>query len=152
MAGRREKPIGRGGGPIKEFAEGLRALRNEAGISYAAMEKRVPFSRATLNEAASGRKLPTKELALAYVQACGVDERTLGEWAQRWEAAKAEVDRLEKQKTGGAAGNRRRRHRAGPRDPAGVGATARAPRPPSDRWVQGAGVPGLGCHGPGLPG
>lgn len=134
MAGRREKPIGRGGGPIKEFAEGLRALRNEAGISYAAMEKRVPFSRATLNEAASGRKLPTKELALAYVQACGVDERTLGEWAQRWEAAKAEVDRLEKQKTqaaqpgtgdggtGPALGTRQESVRQpGPHDPRQIG-------------------------------
>ncbi|WP_435271191.1 protein kinase domain-containing protein [Streptomyces sp. 1222.5] len=134
MAGRREKPIGRGGGPIKEFAEGLRALRNEAGISYAAMEKRVPFSRATLNEAVSGRKLPTKELALAYVQACGVDERTLGEWAQRWEAAKAEVDRLEKQKTqaaqpgtgdggtGPALGTRQESVRQpGPHDPRQIG-------------------------------
>ncbi|MFE5220620.1 MULTISPECIES: protein kinase domain-containing protein [unclassified Streptomyces] len=134
MAGRREKPIGRGGGPIKEFAEGLRALRNEAGLSYAAMEKRVPFSRATLNEAASGRKLPAKELALAYVQACGADERTLGEWAQRWEAARAEVDRLEKEKTqaaqpgtgdggtGAALGTRQESVRQpGPHDPRQIG-------------------------------
>jgi predicted Ser/Thr protein kinase/transcriptional regulator with XRE-family HTH domain len=99
MAGRRERPIRRGGGPIKEFAEGLRELRTKAGVSYGAMEKRVPFSRATLNEAASGRKLPSKELALTYVRACGADESTLGEWGLRWEAAKAEVDRLERQKT-----------------------------------------------------
>jgi serine/threonine protein kinase len=52
-----------------------------------------------LNEAASGRKLPSKELALTYVRACGADESTLGEWGLRWEAAKAEVDRLERQKT-----------------------------------------------------
>ncbi|MFF8868091.1 protein kinase [Streptomyces sp. NPDC015139] len=134
MVGRREKPIGRGGGPIKEFAEGLRALRSEAGVSYAAMEKRVPFSRATLNEAASGRKLPARDLALAYVQACGVDERTLGEWAQRWEAARAEVDRLEKQKTqaaqpgtgdggtGPAFGTRQESVRQpGPHDPRQIG-------------------------------
>ena len=50
------------------------------------MAKRVPYSASTLARAASGDSLPHRDLALAYVRACGGDE---DEWRSRWDAAAA---------------------------------------------------------------
>lgn len=93
MAGR-ERPLGRRGGPapVREFAEGLRDLRNAAGISYQQMARQVHFSAATLNDAAQGRKLPSLEVALAFVRACGGDEQ---QWTARWQQVRDQLDRAE---------------------------------------------------------
>ncbi|GAA2275477.1 hypothetical protein GCM10010402_34790 [Actinomadura luteofluorescens] len=45
------------------------------------------YSSTTLAEAAAGRKLPTLEVALAYVRACGGDPAV---WEERWRSAVAE--------------------------------------------------------------
>jgi len=50
------------------------------------MATRVPYSASTLARAASGDSLPHRDLALAYVRACGGDE---DEWRCRWDAAAA---------------------------------------------------------------
>ncbi|MEU0662247.1 protein kinase domain-containing protein [Streptomyces lavendulocolor] len=94
MAGRREQPLDPGGGAIVEFAAELRRLRQEAGNpSYEAMAKRVTYGRATLHAAARGHNLPSRDVALAFVRACGGDERAVREWARRWESTKARLER-----------------------------------------------------------
>ncbi|MFF8289382.1 protein kinase [Streptomyces sp. NPDC016309] len=83
-----------GGGPVVEFAAGLRRLRQEAGNpSYEAMARRVTYGRATLHAAARGHNLPSRDVALAFVRACGGDERAVREWARRWESTKALLER-----------------------------------------------------------
>ncbi|WP_078888150.1 serine/threonine-protein kinase [Streptomyces sp. NRRL S-118] len=93
MVGRREQPLDPDGGPVVEFAAGLRQLRQDAGSpSYEAMSKRVKYGRSTLNAAAGGDNLPSKDVALAFVRACGGNERTVREWDRRWEATKARLE------------------------------------------------------------
>ncbi|SEP86198.1 Helix-turn-helix domain-containing protein [Lentzea xinjiangensis] len=70
-----------GSTPEGDFALRLRALRDKARLDYRAMEKLVHFASSTLSKAASGNGLPTLEVTLAYVRACGGDEQ---EWEARW--------------------------------------------------------------------
>ncbi|WP_430379301.1 helix-turn-helix domain-containing protein [Streptomyces sp. B1-3] len=82
---RREKAIDHVDGPVQRLAHELRQLRAEAGSpTYRELARRAGYSAPTLSEAASGRKLPTLPVTLAYAHACGGDE---DEWAQRWKAA-----------------------------------------------------------------
>ena len=53
--------------------------------SYRAMGERVHFSHTALSKAASGQRLPTLEVTLAYVRACGSDDES--EWRVRWATA-----------------------------------------------------------------
>nr|EIF91353.1 putative WD-40 repeat protein [Streptomyces tsukubensis NRRL18488] len=74
--GRREKPLDPGAGPVQRFAYELRELRRSAGgPSYRAMARDAPYTAPTLSAAASGEKLPSLAVALAYVAACGGGER-----------------------------------------------------------------------------
>src|SRR3954463_15115891 len=69
-------------GPVAELAAELRELREKAGKpGYRQMGARVNYSVATLSAAASGRRLPTLEVTLAYVAACDGDVQ---EWERRW--------------------------------------------------------------------
>ncbi|WP_329941076.1 helix-turn-helix domain-containing protein [Streptomyces sp. BE147] len=78
------------GSTAERFAFGLRALRSAAdGPTYRQMAARTGQSPSALSHAAKGGQLPSLEVALAYVEACGGD-RT--EWEQRWLAAQAELD------------------------------------------------------------
>ena len=71
-------------GPIAAFACDLRALREESGYpSYRVLAKRAGFSASTLSVAASGAALPSLDVTLAYVQACGGDPEP---WHKRWRA------------------------------------------------------------------
>ncbi|MFI0423533.1 hypothetical protein [Spongiactinospora sp. 9N601] len=88
--GRRETPLDPGAGPVQRFAFELRKLRQEAGgITYRAMAGRAGYSVTTLSQAAAGERLASLEVTLAYVRACGGDER---EWAERWQQAAAEEE------------------------------------------------------------
>ena len=71
-------------GPVADFAEQLRLLRHHASLTLRQLAARTELSTATLSVAASGRKLPTWEVARAYVQACGGDT---DDWRVRWEHA-----------------------------------------------------------------
>ncbi|MEU2718064.1 helix-turn-helix domain-containing protein [Streptomyces sp. NPDC007205] len=87
--GRRESPLDPAAGPVQRFAFDLRKLRQEAGgLTYRAMAQQTGYSVATLSRAAAGGQLPSLEVALAYVRACGADP---GEWERRWQAAAREV-------------------------------------------------------------
>jgi NB-ARC domain/Helix-turn-helix domain len=81
--GRQETPIYPGAGPLRDLAAGLRLLRVEAGSpSYRCLARRTHFSVSTLARAADGRRLPSLDVLLAYVRACGGDEQ---EWRSRWQ-------------------------------------------------------------------
>ncbi|MFT2017593.1 hypothetical protein ACMA1D_17400 [Streptomyces sp. 796.1] len=90
MAGRREKPVDPHAGPVQQFAHGLRQLRVEAGgPTYRELARRAGYSVAVLSRAAGGERLPTLEVTLAYVAACGGEAE---EWRRRWrEAAEADL-------------------------------------------------------------
>ncbi|MEV0498093.1 helix-turn-helix domain-containing protein [Streptomyces spectabilis] len=87
--GRSEKPVDPAAGPVQRFAYALRELRREAGeVTYREMAQRVSYSVPTLSQAAAGEKLPSLQVALAYVKACGGD---LVEWERRWHEADDEL-------------------------------------------------------------
>jgi hypothetical protein len=84
---RRERVLDQEAGELADFAAGLRALRHRTGSPpYRKLAEVANFSASTLSEAASGRRLPTLEVTLAYVSACGGDP---AEWRERWHKASA---------------------------------------------------------------
>ncbi|KAB8176777.1 hypothetical protein [Microbispora catharanthi] len=85
---RSERPLEDDGGELTSFAADLRLLRVKAGSPpYRELAARAHYSSTTLADAASGRKLPSLAVTLAYVRACGGD---LSEWEDRWRALAAE--------------------------------------------------------------
>ncbi|MFD0265142.1 hypothetical protein ACFVGY_00895 [Streptomyces sp. NPDC127106] len=108
---RKERPLEGDDGPLLRFAAALRRLRHEAGSPpYRRLAARAHYSVATLSEAAAGRRLPSLDVTLAYVRACGGDT---GEWERRWHACAAELS-------------------AGHRDPDGEPDGGRGAGPPPD--------------------
>jgi WD40 repeat protein/energy-coupling factor transporter ATP-binding protein EcfA2 len=82
---RRERPLNTGDGPLVEFAAGLRTLRRKAGDPpYRRLAELAHYSISTLSSAASGQRLPTLAVTLAYVRACDGD---VEEWRRRWQEA-----------------------------------------------------------------
>jgi hypothetical protein len=69
-------------GPIAAFAHDLRALRSRAGNpSYRELARTALFAPSVLSSAASGHRLPTLAVTLAFVAACGGDRAV---WERRW--------------------------------------------------------------------
>ncbi|GHF45572.1 hypothetical protein GCM10017566_18280 [Amycolatopsis bartoniae] len=86
---RPERPLDPDAGPLPEFADGLRRLREKAGSpTYRELAGRAHYSWSTLADAAAGRKLPSLPVTLAYVRACGGDPE---EWEKRWREVAAEL-------------------------------------------------------------
>jgi WD40 repeat protein/transcriptional regulator with XRE-family HTH domain len=82
---RPERPIDSADDGSRQFALALRELRRQGGgLTYRQLAERTGFSASTLADAASGRRLPTLEVTLAYAVACGGDEQ---EWTARWQEA-----------------------------------------------------------------
>lgn len=80
--GRPEKPVDASGGAVAAFASELRRLRVRAGNpTYRDMARSALFSSSVLSSAASGRRLPTLPVTLAFVEACGGDREA---WRRRW--------------------------------------------------------------------
>ncbi|QZZ25009.1 helix-turn-helix domain-containing protein [Streptomyces sp. ST1015] len=70
--GRREKRLEPADGPVQAFAHDLRLLRHKAGgLTYREMAALCSYSSTTLADAASGERLPSLPVLLAYVRACG---------------------------------------------------------------------------------
>ncbi|MFF0445881.1 hypothetical protein ACFYT4_05595 [Streptomyces sp. NPDC004609] len=89
--GRREKPLDPDEGPVQRFAYELRELRRRAGgPTYRTMARNSPYSAPTLSAAASGERLPSLPVALAYVAACGGDAEDAVHWEKRWREALAD--------------------------------------------------------------
>lgn len=79
---RPERALDAGAGPVQRFAADLRLLRRRAGKpGYRELARLTHFSVTTLATAAAGKRLPTLEVTLAYVEACGGDR---AEWEERW--------------------------------------------------------------------
>lgn len=88
--GRPERSIDELRGPLGDFARALRDLRKEAGSpSYRVMAQRSHFAASTLSTAAAGERLPALDVVLAYVRACGGEEKP---WQQRWHRLDALVN------------------------------------------------------------
>jgi hypothetical protein len=88
---RPERPVDASAGSVQQFAASLRKLRIHAGNpTYRNMAQSVHASKASLSDAAAGRRLPTWEITREYVRACGGD---LGEWRCRWEETAASLGR-----------------------------------------------------------
>jgi len=86
---RPERPLDEDGGVVTRFAADLRLLRVKAGSPpYRELARRAHYSASTLAEAASGRRLPSLAVTLAYVQACDGD---VAEWEERWRRAIEEL-------------------------------------------------------------
>ncbi len=83
---RREKTVP--DGPLADLANGLRALRVAAGITYRELADRSQYSISVLSAAAGGERLPTWDVTRAYVTACGGTPKDLEEWKRRWNDAK----------------------------------------------------------------
>src|SRR5512139_1991592 len=80
--GRPEKPIDASGGPVAAFASELRRLRACAGNpTYRDMARSALCSPSVLSSAASGHRLPTLPVTLAFVAVCGGDREA---WRRRW--------------------------------------------------------------------
>ncbi|SES40543.1 helix-turn-helix domain-containing protein [Actinokineospora terrae] len=80
--GRPEKPVNNAGGLVAQFAGELRALRARAGNpTYREMARSAMFSSSVLSSAASGNRMPSLSVTLAFVAACGGDQDG---WRQRW--------------------------------------------------------------------
>ncbi|GAA3688840.1 helix-turn-helix protein [Lentzea atacamensis] len=85
---RKERPLDEGDSPLLRFAADLRTLRRAAGMpTYRRLAALTHYSAATLSDAAGGRKLPTLDVTLAYVRACGGDEPS---WERRWTSLAAQ--------------------------------------------------------------
>jgi WD40 repeat protein/energy-coupling factor transporter ATP-binding protein EcfA2 len=85
---RKERPLDAGDSAVLTFARELRSLRERAGRpTYRELSSLTHYSEAALSQAAGGRKLPTLQVTLAYVRACGGSEE---EWEQRWYATAAD--------------------------------------------------------------
>ncbi|MFD0206248.1 MULTISPECIES: XRE family transcriptional regulator [Saccharothrix] len=79
---RPEKPVDVGGGVAAAFATELRRLRACAGNpTYREMARSALFAPSVLSNAASGTRLPTLQVTLGFVAACGGDRE---EWRRRW--------------------------------------------------------------------
>jgi hypothetical protein len=90
---RTEKALDPLSGPLAAFAYDLRILREKAGHPpYRALARRAGYSASTLSVAASGSMLPSLDVTLAYVQACGGDPEA---WSERWHALVAQTARDE---------------------------------------------------------
>lgn len=82
--GRSETLLDPGEGPVQQFANDLRRLREQAGSpTYRQLAERAHYSPAALSQAAAGRAMPSLPVTLAFVEACGGDRE---EWERRWQA------------------------------------------------------------------
>ncbi|WP_411145478.1 helix-turn-helix domain-containing protein [Streptomyces sp. x-80] len=91
--GRRENAVAADTRQSEALALWLRSQRERQGVTYAAMAKLTDyrFTASVLSRGASGRKVPTRRLVLAYAKACDADT---GEAVRLWKAARrAEEER-----------------------------------------------------------
>lgn len=85
--GRAERELDPLSGPVQRFAYDLRLLRIQAGSpSYRELSRHARYAPSVLSRAASGRELPSRNVTLAYVTACGGDTEA---WRERWMALAA---------------------------------------------------------------
>lgn len=88
--GRPESQLSSNDPRLLAFANDLRRLRKEAGSpSYRQLAQRAHYSPAALSQAANGRAIPSLEVTLGFVRACGGD---VAGWERRWRELNAAVN------------------------------------------------------------
>jgi hypothetical protein len=88
--GRPESHLSGNDPQLLAFANDLRSLRQQAGSpSYRELAKQAHYSPSALSQAANGRAMPTLEVTLGFVRACGGDAAA---WECRWRALNAASD------------------------------------------------------------
>ncbi|WP_327732605.1 hypothetical protein OG749_44985 [Streptomyces nojiriensis] len=105
---------------LRELASAMRDLKDGAGLTFSTLHERVHYSTAALSGAVSGKKLPTWEVAWAFIRGCdpGADEQAEQVWKARWlaaeegerrrtEAEAADPDTAERRPGGGVPRQRR---------------------------------------------
>ncbi|MGD0064756.1 MAG: helix-turn-helix transcriptional regulator [Streptosporangiaceae bacterium] len=88
--GRPQKQLERDGSPVREFAFWLRDLRKASGLTYEQLGKNAHYATSTVQAAATGRRLPTLRVTMAFAKACGGDQ---GEWRRYWTQVQRALDR-----------------------------------------------------------
>lgn len=89
--GRQEKPLK--DGPLRDFARQLRDLRRAAGNpGYRELAREARCSPSTVAAACAGEALPSQEVTLALVRACGADQ---AQWREVWREARTRMDAAE---------------------------------------------------------
>lgn len=81
IMGRPQEQLDRDGSPIREFAFWLRDLRNGSGLTYEELGKKAHYATSTVQAATAGQRLPTRQVVMAFVQACGGDTEA---WGTYW--------------------------------------------------------------------
>ncbi|MEU0564114.1 helix-turn-helix domain-containing protein [Nonomuraea sp. NPDC005983] len=123
--GRNPNPL-EGEGPVVEFADRLRRLRGEAGLTQRTLAAKCHYAPSTISMAEGGKKVPSWEVVQTIVKACGVADLT--EWREAWHATQQRDTAQEETTAQELAG-----------DPSG----SAAPRQEASgrRWVRAWGVP-----------
>ncbi|MFF0298525.1 helix-turn-helix domain-containing protein [Kitasatospora sp. NPDC004614] len=81
---RRQAPL-EGNGAAARFAERLREVRRESGLTLRQLAAISGYSHSTLSLAENGRRLPSWDVVAAFVQACG--RKDIDRWRGWWDAA-----------------------------------------------------------------
>jgi hypothetical protein len=90
---------------ITEFVAALRELRDDAGRpSFRTMAAAAHYSHTALSGVLSGGRLPSLELTIAFVRACGGDEDA---WRSRWHRANERINPPMAQQSAVTAASRR---------------------------------------------
>lgn len=97
--GRPENPIPFPDGALGRLAQCLREGRALRGLTYADLGHRTGYHSTTLQRAAAGERLPTRQVALAYGNACG---RSAALVSRLWQEARAEARRRSRRRPGAA--------------------------------------------------
>jgi transcriptional regulator with XRE-family HTH domain len=74
---------------VREFAFWLRNLRRQAGLTYDELGRRAHYATSTVQAAASGKRLPTLRVTLAYAGACDGNVR---QWHAYWTQIRRALD------------------------------------------------------------
>ncbi|MER5510553.1 protein kinase [Streptomyces sp. NPDC002766] len=150
---------------MHDFAQGLRELRAAAGSPpYRELARRARYSHSALSDAAAGHRLPTLEVTLALVAACGGD---VDAWRARWTELDARLrsthpELLAVQPDSGndgvtadadaASGSVMRREDDKPFDPAGGSDRPQGPSPDTPPASDARPAPTPAATAPALPG
>lgn len=118
--GRPQKQLDRDGSPAREFAFWLRDLRHRSGLTYEQLARSAHYAISTMQAAATGQRLLTLKVTMAFVAACGGNEES---WRAYWAQARRLLDE-------GASGSLS--HSVTPPWAAGGGHTAG--RQPANGW------------------
>jgi len=89
-----DKPFVRGDRMVQLLAAELRRVKQTAGLSYADLESRTPYSRSSLERYINGKLFPTREAVGAIAEACHADPVRLNElWREEAAGPPSEAQR-----------------------------------------------------------